>query len=133
MKKIIAIIVSLLFMTGLHSCEEQVTATHRITYEEGSVNFKSNLYLQHKVSTEVNSVETFFGSEKDAISWFDEKMNYLESEAFANAEPQVPVLGTTEATFVLLSSYDPDKSDSEITQGREVKRRTVSFKEHSIM
>lgn len=135
MKKILLFMVALAAMFTLSSCEEKIEATHWITYEDGSVNFATNLYLQMKanklvefdVTTQANS---FFGSEKDAIAWFKDKMNYLESQEFANAEPVVPVLEETSATFILRSSYTPEGEEKDM-YGREVERRTVTFKVHS--
>ena len=83
-----------------------------------------------KVNSEVAfNVETmdnsFTGTEDDAIAWFNEKMDYLESDEFANASPQVPVLDGTTATFSL-RSLDGNEEDG--TTGRKVTTREVTFK-----
>ena len=125
-------------LLGLSSCKEEKTSVYIIQYEEGSINFGSNLFLQSKVNSEIatnvdNLANTSFtGTESDAISWFNERMDYLESEQFANAEPVVPVLPETSATFSLRTGSDNQNNGSVVNEGgwdHIVTTRTVTFKE----
>ena len=124
-------------LLGLSSCKEEKTSVYIIQIEEGSDNFGVNIFLQSKVNSEIatnvdNLANTSFtGTESDAISWFNERMDYLESEQFANAEPIVPVLPETSATFSLCTSPDNQNSDSVVNDGawETVTTRTVTFKE----
>lgn len=139
MKKfLITAVATAVALIALPSCDEIVETTHWIQFEDGSANFNANLYLQMKVSDEVHfDAETqknsFFGTEEEAIVWFNSKMDYLESEEFANSDPVVPVLEESSATFSLISPYDGEKDEDGISQGRKVTSRTVKFKEHSIL
>lgn len=121
------------------SCKEEETSVYIIQYEEGSTNFGSNIPLQIKVNSEIaTNVDdlantSFTGTESDAITWFNERMDYLESEQFANAEPVVPVLPETSATFSLRTGSDNQNNDSVVNEGgwdHIVTTRTVTFKEH---
>ena len=120
------------------SCKEEETSVYIIQYEEGSTNFGSNIPLQIKVNSEIaTNVDdlantSFTGTESDAITWFNERMDYLESEQFANAEPVVPVLPETSATFSLRTGSDNQNNDSVVNEGawdHIVTTRTVTFKE----
>lgn len=127
---IAAIAVSLSFT----SCEEHVESTCWIEYVEGSVNYRANIYLQIKTSQEVNYNENdsetyYFGTDEGAINWFNQKMDYLESETFAAASPEVPVLDESKATFKLVSAYSGDMN---VSGTRDLATRTVTFAEHHI-
>lgn len=120
------------------SCKEEETSVYIIQYEEGSTNFGSNIPLQIKVNSEIaTNVDdlantSFTGTESDAITWFNERMDYLESEQFANAEPVVPVLPETSATFSLRTGSDNQNNDNVVNEGgwdHIVTTRTVTFKE----
>ena len=119
------------------SCKEEETSVYIIQYEEGSTNFGSNIPLQIKVNSEIaTNVDdlantSFTGTESDAITWFNERMDYLESEQFANAEPVVPVLPETSATFSLRTGSDNQNNGSVVNEGgwnHIVTTRTVTFK-----
>lgn len=139
MKRIIIIAIAVLTaVMHLSSCEEIVTATYWIQFEDGSTNFSFNLPLQAKVNKEVSfdpatGENSFFGSEEDAVAWFNGKMDYIESQEFAEAEPIVPVLSETSASFSLISSYGGETDEDGINNGRKVTTRTVHFTESSIM
>lgn len=139
MKRIVIVAISVLTaVMCLSSCEEIVTSTYWIQFEEGSDNFTYNLYLQMKVSEEISFEPTtgknsFFGSEEDATVWFNEKMDYLESKEFAEAAPVVPVLSETSASFSLISSYGGETDEDGINTGRKVTTRTVHFTESSVL
>lgn len=60
-------------------------------------------------------------------------MDYIESQEFAEAEPIVPVLSETSASFSLISSYGGETDEDGINNGRKVTTRTVHFTESSIM
>ena len=112
-------------------------ARHYIKFEESNANFRSNLYLQRKamnlIQYDANHLDnSFYGTERDAISWFNETLDYLGSEEFASADPEVIVMENTSATFSLMS-YSSESSVDGINYGHEVTRRTVEFKEHSML
>lgn len=125
MSVIMAVFTAFLFT----SCEENVTSVCYIECVGESVNFASDFYLQVKVSREISyDVESgkngFYGSDKDAINWFNEKMNYLESQEFADADPVVPVLDDCSATFKLVSLYS---GDIDVSGTRDLASRTITF------
>lgn len=122
---------------AVSSCEQEEMARHYINYEESNANFRSNLYLQRKamnlIQYDANHLDnSFYGTERDAISWFNETLDYLGSEEFASADPEVIVMESTSATFSLIS-YSSESSVDGINYGHEVTRRTVEFKEHSML
>ena len=124
-------------MLAVSSCEQEEMARHYINYEESNANFTSNLLLQQKVmgliKYDANHLDhSFYGTERDAISWFNETLDYLGSEEFASADPEVIVMESTSATFSLIS-YSSESSVDGINYGHEVTRRTVEFKEHSML
>lgn len=125
-------------LLGLTSCEENKTSTYIIQIEDSSKNYDANTFLQPKVSSFISANKdnfaqnSFKGTESDAIAWFNERMDYLESEQFANAEPVVFVLPNTSATFSLCTSPDNQNSDSIVNNGawdHIVTTRTITFKE----
>lgn len=125
-------------LLGLTSCEENRTSDYIITIEDSSKNYDANTFLQPKVSSFISAnkdnyaQKSFTGTESDAITWFNERMDYLESEQFANAEPVVPVLPNTSATFSLRTGSDNQNNDSVVNDGawdHIVTTRTVTFKE----
>lgn len=123
-------------LLGLTSCEENKTSTYIIQIEEGSDNFGVNIPLQIKLNSQITTADnlastSFKGTESDAIAWFNERMDYLESEQFANAEPVVPVLPETSATFSLRTGSDNQNNGSVVNEGgwnHIVTTRTVTFK-----
>ena len=122
---------------AVSSCEQEEMARHYIKFEESNANFRSNLYLQRKamnlIQYDANHLDnSFYGTERDAISWFNETLDYLGSEEFASADPEVIVMENTSATFSLMS-YSSESSVDGINYGHEVTRRTVEFKEHSML
>ena len=124
-------------MLAVSSCEQEEMARHYIKFEESNANFRSNLYLQRKamnlIQYDANHLDnSFYGTERDAISWFNETLDYLGSEEFASADPEVIVMENTSATFSLIS-YSSESSVDGINYGHEVTRRTVEFKEHSML
>lgn len=128
---IIAVIMAVFTSFLFTSCEESITSVCYIEYVDGSTNFASNLRLQTKVSQEtsydvVSGKNGFTGSDKDAINWFNEKMDYLESQEFADADPVVPVLDDCSATFKLVSLYS---GDIDVSGTRDLASRTVAFRE----
>ena len=138
MKKIIFLAVAAIAaMLMVSSCESTEMTTHYIKFEEGNANFTSNLYLQSKVMNLIqynadHLDNSFFGTEKDAVNWFNETLDYLASDGFASAEPEVPVLESTSATFCLIS-YGSESSVDGVNYGHEVARRTIEFKAHSLL
>lgn len=124
-------------MLAVSSCEQEEMARHYIDYEESNANYRSNLFLQRKVMDLIeygidHLDHSFYGTERDAIKWFNETLDYLGSEEFASADPEVPVMESTSATFSLMS-YSSESSVDGINYGHEVTRRTVEFKEHSML
>ncbi len=130
---IIAVIAAMAAVMSVSSCGEIVTLTYWVQVDEASDNYNTNLYLQTKVSKEIdiaNGQNTFFGSEEDAINWFNGKMDYLGSKEFADSDP-VPVLDGTTATFSLRTTHGAADNSAVSTDSETVTTRTVTFQSSS--
>ena len=127
MKKLLIICAALFaFVT---SCTPIVKGTYYIKYEDGSTNFKSNLYLQGFVNNEISpdystNENLFLGVEKDALNWFESKLKSLENKSLYESN-NIVVSENTTATFSLIG-YIPDGGT------QTVKTRTVTFPENHI-
>lgn len=127
MKKLLIICAALFALVT--SCTPIVKSTYYIKYEDGSTNYKSNLYIQMVVGNEITPDYTtnenlFLGVEKDAISWFESKLDNLEKKSLYESN-NIPVLESTTATFSLIG-YVPEGGQ------QTVKTRTVTFPENHI-
>lgn len=127
-------------LLGLTSCEENKISEYIICTDDGSTNYTVNVLLQYKVNSVISTSDkksfqrnSFKGTESDAITWFNERMDYLESEQFANTEPIVPVLPNTSATFSLRDSDNNGQNSESIVNDNgwqhTVTSRTVTFSE----
>lgn len=152
---------NILFLTALltasalffPSCDDNSSYTnYHIEIAGSNAEYSRNTQLKNKVdrALEKNFKATgisFKGHDSQAMEWFEKQMRHLESEEFAESNPQVTVHSGTEATFGLIretSDYGNDfeyevtiplsKSNSNNNSGikyEPVDRWTVRFKPFS--
>ena len=149
---------NLLFLTALftaavlffHSCDDNSSYTnYHIEIAGSNAEYSRNTQLKNKVdrALEKNFKATgisFKGHDSQAREWFEKQMRHLESEEFAESNPQVTVHSGTEATFGLIREtpdYGNDfeyevtipmsKSNNSGIKYEPVDRWTVRFKPFS--
>lgn len=149
---------NLLFLTALFtaavlffpSCDDNSSYTnYHIEIAGSNAEYSRNTQLKNKVdrALEKNFKATgisFKGHDSQAREWFEKQMRHLESEEFAESNPQVTVHSGTEATFGLIREtpdYGNDfeyevtipmsKSNNSGIKYEPVDRWTVRFKPFS--
>lgn len=119
MKKLKLLLIALCASLTLTGCEEIVKSTYYMKIgSETSVNFSSNPYVQSVVlsSFKASDGDTYyyFGTEDDAIGWFDQECNTMSQPAFCT---DITLLDETWANIEL---YD-------LGESRTVKTTKVTF------
>lgn len=115
MKKFYIPLLSLLMLLGLSSCDIFVSSTYYIMVEDYSYNAAINPYLTDAVEYEIWSGSdylTFYGTQDEAIEWFEDLCYYMESSTFASG------LGVLPDSYAQLGLVDADID--EFVMSREV-------------